>query len=266
MLKQTQKSIVAIRKRLPVGRKLPRLFDQFASAKLPVKIQSARLKHYELDVDAEQHLVPFVALGDGGILAFWFHSPSVPVVFLGGEGEKRVIAIDFEQFVKAASQRKTGLWYLDEADPPVELSSFTGRVRKAGLASLQKQFDAYCQQHSTLVTADESTPGREDLRRRVYATAQQMIKDGRHWVFDSLSDWWSLDFKVERSKELVTVTYRYKMDWKPVPKKYGMIRLVQELLQHVSSQRKKKFDLEVHCIGSVSLNDGTDLLLEEPDG
>ena len=60
----------------------------------------------------------------------------------------------------------------------------TGKPKKAGLAALQKKFEAWFKKHTSLLEPLE-TPAAEVLRKRVYNIGRQMIRDGRSKVYTS---------------------------------------------------------------------------------
>ncbi len=52
--------------------------------------------------------VPFLRLPDGAVVAFWYHSPSPAIVLIGGHGESKVIAQDFDNFLKGIGASALG--------------------------------------------------------------------------------------------------------------------------------------------------------------
>lgn len=65
--------------------------------------------------DARAQLLPFLRLPDGGFVAFWFRSPSKPlVVWLSSEGESEVIARSWRDFERRFADATTGVEDLDD--------------------------------------------------------------------------------------------------------------------------------------------------------
>jgi hypothetical protein len=98
-----------IRQRIPEGYKLPERFDEFLQAEPPFDVEWNSLKPYDLQRSAEKEVVPFLHLPDGGLVAFWYHATSPAIVYISGHGELRVIARDFDNFLRGLNTRSTGL-------------------------------------------------------------------------------------------------------------------------------------------------------------
>jgi hypothetical protein len=96
----------------------------------------AALFHLPLAADVAAALVPFLALGDGGLLAWWMRGDETWVVHLGSYGERTVIARDFDTFLGRLCGRTTGLPHLDELPPPEEVPVPPPAFQVAGVSPL----------------------------------------------------------------------------------------------------------------------------------
>jgi len=263
-LAMPRRRVSDIERRLPVGQSLPLAFTDFLAADPPASIEWNGLKHYSLKRSASREAVPFLRLSDGGLIAFWFHEKSVPIVHIGGHGELQVIACDFDHFLKAINTKSTGLGDLDEAEPSLRIPSVKGRPRRKELAALQREFDSWFERHSALQKPQKTTES-EKLRKQVVAVAESMLRDGKSKVYDLDSEWWSMDYRITLQAENIKITYLDFGKWYSVPKKYKLIPLVTDLLAFVKRKNKKQYELSVASYGGVSIDKDTELLIVPPN-
>jgi hypothetical protein len=99
------------------------------------------------------------------------------------------------------------------------------------------------------------------LRQRVHEIAKAMLRDGLSKVHTVLSDWWLMDFQIERDGMDLKITYLDFGEWHPVPKKYELGADVTELLKLGKHKTRKTYELDVSCDGIVSIDKERELLL-----
>jgi hypothetical protein len=107
-----------VRRHVPPGRNLPTRFDDFLQAEPPFRVEWNDLDAYSLKPSATTEAVPFLQLPDGALVALWYHAAVPAVVLIGAHGELKVVARDFDDFLKAVAARSSGLPDFDEAEGP----------------------------------------------------------------------------------------------------------------------------------------------------
>jgi hypothetical protein len=247
-----------VRKHVPKGRSLPKKFDAFIEAGPPLPIEWDDLDSFGLKREALKDVLPFMRVGTGGMVTFWFHQADPAVVYFGDEGELDVVALNFDEFLKAAVAGKSGVYDFDDPDNPFQMPGVKGRPKRAGLVALQKKFDAWWKENTALLEGDTSL---ENLRESVVALARQMIADGRSKVYTLRTGYWSMDFKIARTPRGLAIDYLDFGKYYRMPKRYGIVPLVQELLRHVKNKSKKEYELDVSDDGRVSIDRDRELVL-----
>lgn len=250
----------AVRRHIPKGCKLPERFDDFLRAKPPFAIVWKDLDAYDLKPAAMRKAVPFLKLPDGGVVAFWYHAESPAIVLIGAHGELKVIARDFDDFLKGIGAKCSGLPDFDEARSGFFVPKVNGRPAGEGLPALQKKFEAWCRKHTAL-QAPLAKPAAEALRQRVQRIVEAMIRDGRSKVYTLSSPWWAMEFQIERNVTNLAVTYLDYGEWHPVPEKYQLIPEVIVLLGLVKNKTEHHYALSVCSAGIVSINKDRVLVL-----
>ena len=129
------------RRRVPKGRKLPPRFEDFLRAKLPFRVEWNNLDAYGLKSSATKEALPFLRMPDGGLVALWYHAAEPAVVHIGGHGELKVVASDFDNFLKGIGARCSGLPDLDGGEESFSFPGVRGRPNGAALPALQEKFD-----------------------------------------------------------------------------------------------------------------------------
>jgi hypothetical protein len=254
-----------IRRRVPKGRKLPGRFDDLLRAKHPFRIEWNDLNAYGLKSSATKEAVPFLRLPDGGLVALWYHAAEPAVVHIGGHGEMKVIASDFECFLKSIGARCSGVPDIDEGEESFSISGVGGSPNRKALPVLQKKFDEWFKQHTSMLEPSKS-PEAEALRKRVYKIAQDMIRDGRSKVYSLSSPWWSKDFQIERAGDGLSITYLDFGEWHPVPSKYKLAEVVGALLKLAKNKNRRRYKLSVCSAGIVSVDRDRELVLVPREG
>jgi hypothetical protein len=235
-----------LRDPLPPDRLLPVGFEDFVAADPPSRVAWSELTPFGLDEGKE--LLPFIRLSDGGIIALWYRTPSPAVVYLGSEGQLRVLAGDFEEFRLAVHTGSQAL-DLDDAAPP-----------SGSLDALQEEFARWWEEHTALQKPLHGTDS-EALRHQVCEIAAKMLLDGRSKVYSLSSLWWSLQFRIELHTEGIRITYLDFGDWYPLPTEYGLVEAVEKLLPLVRHPGQPAYELSVCSAGIVSLDNDRELVL-----
>jgi hypothetical protein len=254
-----------VRRRVPRGHTLPRLFDVFLEAKLPFRVEWNDLDAYGLKPSATEEAVPFLRLPDGGLVALWYHAAEPAVVHIGAHGELQVIAADFENFLKSIGPRCSGLPDIDEVEATFSVPGVSGQPDRADLTALQEKFNRWFQQHTSLLKPDTSPEG-EPLRQRVLQIAEQMLRDGRCKIYTLASTWWSMTFRIERAGEALSITYRDFGAWYPVPSEYKLADEITAVLALVKDKTRQNYELSASCAGIVSVDRDRELVLVPPSG
>ena len=254
-----------VRRHVPQGRKLPARFDDFLRASLPFRVEWNDLGAYGLKPSATTEALPFLRLPDGGLVALWYHAAEPAVVHIGGHGELKVIASDFDNFLKGIGARSSGLPDIDEGDERFSVPGVRGKPNTAGLPALQDRFDKWFKQHTSLLEPS-AAPGAETLRRRVCAIAERMIRDGRSKVYTLSSPWWSIDFQIERDGDDLSITYLDFGVWYQVPANYKLAEVVAALLQLVKNKKRRRYELLICSAGIVSIDRDRELVLVPSEG
>ena len=254
-----------VRAHLPKGRELPSRFDDFVRAEPQCRIQWNDLDSYSLKPSATNEAVPFLRLSDGALVALWYHKPSPAVVLIGGHGELEVVAVSFDDFLKALAVQRSGVPDFDsEEEPPFVVPGTEGEPNTDGLAELQEPFRQWFQKHTSLLPPLR-TPEAELLRQRIYAIADTMSRDGRPKAFTyGTTIYWSNHFRVERKESGLSVSYLDFGKWYPVPEEYKLTDEVALLLELVLHKNRSEYEFVVQCEGLVSVDRDRQLLLLPP--
>lgn len=252
-----------VRRRVPPGRELPARFDAFVRAEPPFRVEWNDLDSYSLKPSATTEAVPFLRLPDGALVALWYHAPAPAVVLIGGHGELKVLARDFDDILRALAARKSGVPDFDESDTPFVVPGTTGKPGTDDLPALQERFELWVAVHTALLPPLQS-PATEALRERVYRIAEAMIHGGLSKVYTLASCWWSMNFRAERRGRELSVAYLDYGQWYPVPDEYEMSAAVAELLELVQDKGRDCYEFVVLCQGLVSVDHDRQLLLTPP--
>lgn len=252
-----------VRRHVPRGYELPPRFDDFVRAEPPYRVEWNDLDSYSLKPTATKEAVPFLRLPDGGLVALWYCDPSPAVVHIGAHGELQVLARDFDDFLRALAVKRSGLPDFDEANEPFRAPGVSGRPNTKELPVLQARFQDWFKRHTSL-REPLTSPEAEALRQRVFQVAERMVHDGLSKVYTAASPWWSINFRVERGRKEVSVTYLDFGKWYPVPKKYRLRDEVPALLGLVLHKARSQYDLTVCSPGIVSIDRDRELLLVPP--
>jgi hypothetical protein len=253
-----------VRRRIPRGFNLPPAFDSFIRAEPPYEIEWCGLERYDLKPSAEREAVPFMKMPDGGLVAFWYCAPSPAVVHIGGHGELKVLASNFDDFLKAIALRQSGLPDIDESEDVFRVPGVNGEPSVDTLPALQKRFDEWFKIHTSLLVP-LTTPEAEAFRQRVYRIAEEMVRDGMSKVYTLESPCWRISYRIQRNGPEIAVTYLDYGKWYPLPSKYRFLDEVPALLQLVRDKTRSQYELEVMEPGIVSVDRDRELSLVPPD-
>ncbi|MEK7948976.1 hypothetical protein [Luteolibacter soli] len=263
-------SLARIRSHVPQGLALPSRFDDFVRAKPPVPIQWDNLYDYDLKRSALEQVVPFLRLSeDFGIVALWYHSEGPKaagpaVIHIAGYGRQEVLATDFDNFLKGINVQRSGVFAFDyEEEQVFRVPGVSGKPKRTGLPSLQKKFERWHKLHTSLLEPDLSPEG-EELRRRIYQVAKRIVRDKQSKVYYP-SPPWGINFLVERAAGKLSIKYSdYLGSWYKLPTKYGLEAEAKALLKLALNKRRSRYEISVADHGTVSIDEGRQLLLESP--
>ena len=183
---------------------------------------------------------------------------------LGAHDELRVIAEDFDHFLKGVGARCSGVPGFDEREPAFCVPGVTGIPKTEGLPALQARFEAWFKEH-TLLLEPLDTPESEALRQRAHGIAEDMIRDGLSTVHTLASSWWSMTFFIARIGTDLAVTYLDYGRWYEVPKKYNLVPEVTALLELVQDKTHSQYELLICSTGIVSIDNDRELVLVPPE-
>ena len=115
---------------LAPGKSLPAKFDAFLAAEPQLPVEWNNLADFGLKDDGLWDVVPFLK-ADGGYVALWWYRDPYPVpdpavVHFGPEGEQKVVAPSFDEFLKAAAIGKSGIADLDKCEPRLKVEGVEG--------------------------------------------------------------------------------------------------------------------------------------------
>jgi hypothetical protein len=236
--------------------------------------------------DAWRQLAGFGSGPDGSTLALWLYAgtetSTAPVVHLGSEGDHLILLADnFRDFLALFGIGYGELGFDDLSKPPAEPASaarlrhwlateFGIRCPETGIALLQRAQGRHPDFTQWVHAAQERTitrgePEPEALRQRVYRIAEDMIRDGLSRVYTPASPWWSMDFKIERDGDYLSITYLDFGEWYPVPPIYKLAKEVAGLLKFVKHKERRQYELSTSVAGTVSVGPNRELVLVPPE-
>jgi len=258
-----------IKKNLPSTFKLPTNFDEFVnflSTKSPeygfFDILWTNIDKFGLDKKALLELVPFLRLGDGGIVAFWLNTPdSINIIQIDSEGKYCVSASSFDEFIERITLHKTGIFDIDESEKTI-VFKINGKssIKLSNLNSLNVKFRKWYKKHLLLQKPITSALA-EELRKKLYSIVCEMLNDGLSKVYTSDSSWWNMNFKFLNIGENIKALYLDYGNWIPIPDKYEFVEESLKLLQFTKSKNLNSFELDISSYGGVSINRDRELLI-----
>ncbi len=256
------------------------------SGLMKLRPEGNALKHWFGDgTDAWCQLAGFGADSTGSPLALWLYAgpdtSKAPVVSLGSEGDKTVVlANNIRDFLMLFGIGYDDLGAANLNQPPTNPDSaadlrdwlaakFGIHCPETGIAvaehgrSRHPDFAQWVEDAvESTITRDE--PEAEALRQRVFAVAEDMIRDGRSQVYQVSSAWWSMDFKVVRYRNQLLLDYRDRGKWHPMPEQYEIDEVVARLLQFVRNKERDHYEVSVVCSGHVTVGPYRELVLVPP--
>ncbi|TWU02887.1 hypothetical protein [Stieleria varia] len=132
-----------------------------------------------LGFDPADRVVPFLRLGDGGFVAFWFQTRNSPaIIHCESEGGTSIAGVNFADFLLRWTRRKSSIPDLDERE--VDESSGFKRLPKrvAPLAQKRKELNAWLDsnQSEELPADDESEAIRQELHKVLAEDMKESIR------------------------------------------------------------------------------------------
>lgn len=243
---------------------LPGEFATITAKGIPLNVKASPLKHHGFDRSADADMIPFIEIADGALVAFWISVSPAAIVAIDAHGEPpRIVAKDFQNFLRALSNSKTGVEDIDLDFLNITIPGYSELPSRSGVAALQKRLDKWAVANRSNQEPDRSSNA-EAIRKQCHVIAKRMIRDGCSKVYNSRSMYWSMDYKVLRSKAGFQVTYLDYGKWFSVPEEYELVSVIEKLVERLKDPKLKKFDLCITKHGIVSVNDDSQLVLVPP--
>lgn len=217
---------------------------------------------FDLQPEAKNELIPFLKLMDGGFVAFWLNSEcSKPIVHMDSEGGYRVVAGSYDEFLNRIFQRNTGIGDIDESEEDLIVRELdVTHLELADLEALNQEFDKWYKKFTALQEPMWSSQT-EEIREALHAKASRMINDGLSKVYTLESPWWSMYYRCVVKEGLCETSYLDYGAWYRVPNGYGMDDEMLKLLPFLKSKELETFEVEVACVGIVSVGRSHELVL-----
>jgi hypothetical protein len=266
--------INVIATKFPSNFKLPKSFYEFEqqlsnsilSNEGFVYFENSKIENLYIDEESTKNLVPFLKIGDGGIIAFWLKEDNYfPIVYLGTEGQIEVCAESFEKFIVAIKIRKINIddfsydaEFIDNLK--CEQTNYSDDLVK----ELSVEFKAYMKNHSTQLDPFVNSET-EIMRLQIYKKVIRMLQNGLSKVYNENSTWWSMDFAIKITDGKINVEYLDYGKMYKLPSKYRLENDIEKLRKYFKHFEVKKFEIKVWCKGGISINNDTELLLV-PEG
>lgn len=261
--------LASIRKHLPRKRRLPKELGGFAKL-----VVSERGPRHDLasftwtdprpllnaDRNAVESLLPFLRLGDGGVVALFWHDDAEPsVVHCDSEGQYAVIATSFTDFLARLARPTPDFTERLELDAPIDTSSLVPKTRRHERipAALSHRFATWVDSHSLSATPDSSADA-SLLAQKLLEIARHMLKDGLSRVYNLRAFHWTVELRVQRN----VVTYLDYGKWIPLPATYDIAALLPQLSRLLKHPRARRFDISIWKDGHVFVDGGNQLTIE----
>jgi hypothetical protein len=253
-------TLSAIARRVPAGKSLPpSLSDVAAFVKLRTKDARA-LTHEAL----APSLVPFVVLGDGGVVALWYtNAAEPPVVWVSSDGEHRVVARDVADFVARLGARKTNVPELDE-DPKLVRSP----VRRGSLPSLSKLQKSFAAAVAAAAPPSDDTVDGAALCEELVRATGALVAKGYFGPQDRRLKSWSVRCRAQKlggawRLEDARPTKTGEFAYQPTQHE-ALVRAWPKLLGLVKDPRRAAYELVIYDHGparGISIDRGRQLEL-----
>ncbi|PHQ32120.1 hypothetical protein [Rhodopirellula bahusiensis] len=165
--------IQSIERRVATGFRLPAAFQSFVEVCRHSQLDDLgwfAVKYTKasdlLGFDAGDRVVPFLRLGDGGFVAFWFQTRTSPtIIHCDSEGQTSIAGANFADFLLRLTRRKSSVPDIDEreGDQLPEFKRLPKRV--APIAKKQKELKAWLKQNrpEELPADEEAESIRQEL-------------------------------------------------------------------------------------------------------
>jgi hypothetical protein len=211
---------------------------------------------------ALESLLPFLRLGDGGVIALWWHDNDPSVVHCDSEGQVAVVALSFPDFLSRFAHPTPGFAERLEIDAPIDTSPLVATARPKRIpAALSNAFSAWVESQSLSAKPDASA-GASQLAKKLQAIARRMLQDGLSKVYKLRDFHWTMTYRVEHKSTPWKVTYLDYGKWIPLPKRYDLVALLPELARLMKNPRQRRFELSVWKDGHVFVDRGNQLTID----
>ncbi len=270
-MKRASGKLAAVRKRLPRGRRLPTEFPAFIKLVTSEKGPRADVLRVgtsdpanllNVTKEAAAHVVPFITLGDGGIIGLWYRDGDPCVVHHDSEGAHRILAHTFHDFLRMLAAPSPSFRERVELDVPLDTSALVSSQKpKRVTTAHNRKLTEWLEQHS-LSAKPQRSPTSQRLRRQLVAIARRMLADGLSRVNKPRDFYWSMNLRLVKRAGRWQVTYLDYGQWYPLPAKYGLLALLPDLLSLMKNPRKPRYELNIVKTGFVFADGGNQLSLE----
>lgn len=215
-----------------------------------------------VDKAARADFVPFILLGDGGMIALWKDGEEQRVVFHDSEGQHAVLALSFAEFLVRLAKPSAALLEQVELEHALDTSKLVRYEKpKAIPAAVNRRLARWLEQHSLSAKPTTKSPATGKLRRALVAMAQRMLGDGLSKMNKPSDAFWQLDVRLVKSRNTWKASYLDYGKWQEVPARYGLLELLPELLPLMKSS-KPSYELSIFKDGQVFADGGNQLTLE----
>jgi hypothetical protein len=247
--------LTALRKRLPKNKRLPKELATLAQ-RMDLSWTDPRplLNAGKSVLDS---LLPFRRLGDGGVIALWWHESEPCVVHCDSEGQFAVIAVSFPDFLQRLAHPTADFAERLELDAPVDASARPKPIP----AKLSRAFSKWVEGQSLAAKPDASAAASE-LAEKLQGIARTMLRDGLSKVYKLRDFHWTVELRVERKLTTWNVTYLDYGKWIPLPDRYDLVALLPDLTRLLKNPRARRFDLSIWKDGHVFVNRGNQLTIQ----
>ena len=251
-------SIDAIQRRVPEGRTLPKAFTRFAKAAttaddlFEVTFTSADgLTHERL----ASTLLPFLRLGDGGIVALWYRDAGEPpIVHVDSEGGHRVVAVDFDDFLVRLALGRTGVEDIDGEGPATPHPEFAFGVKPSKPAALGALAAAFRRAVKDATPIPSKSVDGEKLRRELVRATNALVAKGA-FPPHRAGTFWILNFHAKKSGSRWTFT----------PENDALAIRWPAMLAMTKDPSRAEYAVAIASVGLVSVDRDRQLLLDDPE-
>lgn len=168
-------NVRSIERRLASGFRLPAAFTSFVDVCHQSQMEDLgwfSVKYTKpsdlLGFDPGEQVVPFLRLGDGGFVAFWFQKRISPIIIhCDSEGETSIAGVSFSDFLLRLTRRRSSVPDLDERESDQSPGFKRLPKRVTPITKKRKELNAWLDRNrpGKAVPDDESEAIRRELQK-----------------------------------------------------------------------------------------------------